>query len=457
MLLGILTIAQTLLLIASLMLFDREIANPSFVYCSGFLLSAICAFLFASAWQFTLHLQTFFVILGGNACFIATCYVCKLLYRRRMAVEVRKPVCHRQNAQKAQPSFLPVCVPLIAAYLILGIVVISWTLVATAQLYPAESLSASIAARKYAATFTTDDGSFFFPLNQLRSLFSAAGYVVTYLVAQEFARKRLSKCMLLPISYVTLFAYMFTAGARTDIANNLAVLFICYLLIVIRGGEQDMRRFSKKTVVVLVCAIVAFLFGYQFLAIGRGPGSFSLDNLGAYLGAEISNLDTFLQTSGQQDTGIFGRMTFVRTINYLGGRLGIESWVYPLDLPYLTSNGHWMGNVYGTYYAFIYDFGYVGVPILTAIMAFISQAAYETTRKGLGSTFGNALFDIAYGYMACNLLFCFFSNRFYENVISINILRFITYVVVSLLFYLYVPKIAKAIHRGLPAKHLKAE
>ena len=286
----------------------------------------------------------------------------------------------------------------------------------------------------------------------MRSLYTGAGYVVTYLVAQEFARKRLSKCLPLIIAYVVLFAYMLTAGARTDIANNLAVLILCYLLIIDRGGEQEMRKVSRKTVIVLAVIVVSFICGYQFLAIGRGKGGFSLDNLGAYLGAEISNLDTFLESSGQHNTGIFGYMTFIRTINYLGGLLGVNSWLYPLDLPFLSSNGHWMGNVYGTYYAFIYDFGYVGVAIMVAIMRLVSQTVYEKACEGNHGVFISVLLIIVYSYLGCNLLFCFFSNRFYENVISINFVRFFVYAFVSLLLYLYLPQVVALVRTKVVSK-----
>lgn len=453
MLLGVLTGSLVALAVLSLILFNRELANPSFVYLVGFLLSSICALLFAHSWQFTLHFKAFFVILTGSVCFIGVCYLCKRLIRmRKGAADKDKSKLLNKNNQMRQASFLPIYSPLIVAYIILGVIVLIWTLVAISQLYPAESLAASIAARKYSATFTTDDGSFYFPLNQLRSLYSVAGYVVTFLIAQEFARRRLLRCPLLLLSYIILVAYMLTNGARTDLANNIIVLVICYLLIVSRGGEQTMRRLSSRTFIVLVALVLIFIFGYQFLAIGRSSNGYSLDNLGAYLGAEISNLDTFLETSGQHNTGIFGYMTFIRTINYLGGLLGIDSWVYPLDLPYLSSNGHWMGNVYGTYYAFIYDFGYVGVPILTAIMALISETVYEGARRGNRSTFINTLLDLMYGYIACNLLFCFFSNRFYENVISINIVRFFVYLVISLILYSYLPKSIEAVREKLPAK-----
>lgn len=455
MLLGLLTVSLAALLVLSLLIFDRELANPSFVYLAGFFLSSTCALLFSSSWQFTLHYQAFLVILLGSLCFVGVCYLCKYLVRLRGRVKGD----HVRGssgcvAQSIRIPFLPVYAPLIVAYTVFGIIVIAWTLAATVQLYPADTLSGSISARKYSATFTTDSGSFFFPLNQLRSLYSAAGYVVTYLVAQEFARKRLSKCPILLISYIMLLAFMLTDGARTGLANNLAVLIVCYLLIIGRGGEEGMRKLSRRTVVVLIGAVVAFLLGYQFLAIGRGSGGFSFDNLGAYLGAEISNLDAFLQTSGRQDTGIFGYMTFVRTINYLGGLFGIGGWIYPLDLPFLSSNGHWMGNVYGTYYAFIYDFGYAGVPVLTAIMAFASEVVYEYARRGNKNAFTNTLIDIVYGYMACNLLFCFFSNRFYENVISINFARFFVYAVVSLAVYMYLPKCFNVVKKRFAARRV---
>ena len=95
---------------------------------------------------------------------------------------------------------------------------------------------------------------------------------------------------------------------------------------------------------------------------------------------------------------------------------------YKLDLPFRNINGLNLGNVYTTFYPYIYDFGYIGEFLLVLIMAIISQVIYELTKNAKTNTHP-LLSVLVYSNIINCLILSFFSNKFYENIISIEMIK----------------------------------
>lgn len=89
--------------------------------------------------------------------------------------------------------------------------------------------------------------------------------------------------------------------------------------------------------------------------------------------------------------------------------LKIDSWVYELDLPFLRSNGYVCGNVYTTFYAYLYDFGVTGVIVLMILMGLISQVLYQKATKPSkrNRRYSINLWIIVYSYVFYSLAFSF--------------------------------------------------
>ena len=103
-----------------------------------------------------------------------------------------------------------------------------------------------------------------------------------------------------------------------------------------------------------------------------------------------------------------------------------------------------MGNVYTVFYPFIYDFGYVGVVVLTALMAFVCQVCYELGRNSKNRRV-SLLFTIIYGTITSTLLLAFFSNKFYENIFTVEFVkRVIILVGFDIIFNMFFLKTKKA-------------
>ena len=76
------------------------------------------------------------------------------------------------------------------------------------------------------------------------------------------------------------------------------------------------------------------------------------------------------------------------------------------------------------YYQFIYDFGYLGIVPLTLIIALFYSMIYRSfmRRRVQSRYFGIKL--IIYAYLFNDILMLTFSNRFYENLLRSDSIRF---------------------------------
>lgn len=87
------------------------------------------------------------------------------------------------------------------------------------------------------------------------------------------------------------------------------------------------------------------------------------------------------------------------------------------------------GNVYTTFYAYLYDFGVTGVIVLMILMGLISQVLYQKATKPSkrNRRYSINLWIIVYSYVFYSLAFSFFSNKFYEGIVSIQFIKYLVF------------------------------
>ena len=412
MLLSILTIILIAILFLALWRNEGDLSAPSIIFTAGFVFCAFWALAYAAKWNYAMRMGAFCVIAGGVILFVLACGATKkLVFRGKDWQEASG----RWDGQA--PTWC------ILAFLLLQAIVGLWFVLRVRQMYPAGSVSASIAAYKEAATFTTKSIYLGFPLSPLRVVCLSAAYVFGYsfVIGLQDRRKSVST-ILLGLTVLANLVLNWEGGGRTGIAVYAAYVIVLFMLMQ-RERNEGRLALSKKQAIALVCLGVAFVAAFRLMAIGRHEG-FSLqallDNLSAYCGAEIPNLDYWMRSSRGPANDVWGSMTFIRTINYVGQKLGISRWVYPLDLPFVWSGWHWLGNVYTTFYAFLYDFGPIGLVVLTIVMGCISEAVY--CMSGRAKKFRD-IWMMTYAYLAPQLFLSFFSNKFYEEFLTISFAR----------------------------------
>lgn len=390
---------------------DEMPVAPAVLFCAGFSVCSLVATLYAGRWNYVMGPDTFLVVFCGILIFCVTC----LLTHRYIDFKYKK------NAGKHTALFwsvarsVDVSFPAIwrlVAFAAVQVGVFLVTLYYVQQMSPDLSLVDAIARYNGLSTFSTEDVSFPSPFRQTRGLVVNGGYVVAFLagtkIAHGFSKESaIAGCCLALSMVLTL-----ELGNRTDLVILAICAFSAFCLE--RKRSVNGRVMNRRTVLLLIALVAIGLLSFRFLAVGRDLSGYGiLDYLAEYLGAEIPNLDAFVSNqSFPVKRGLPGYMTLIGNYGYLGEKLGIAEWIYPLDLPFQTRNGFDMGNVYTTFYPFLYDAGVLGLVVFTIIMAFLSQLVFEAAVRyeGLGSILG-----ILYGVVAPTLALSFFSNKFYET------------------------------------------
>ncbi|WP_159991239.1 oligosaccharide repeat unit polymerase [Pelistega ratti] len=127
---------------------------------------------------------------------------------------------------------------------------------------------------------------------------------------------------------------------------------------------------------------------------------------------------------------IFGEQMFRVLYGYIAKHSGNESLIFDtIDKFTFSNNGIEIGNVYTTFYSFIYDFNYIGFIPLIIIISLYYVLTYQKIKSTNISCFSFALF--IYAYLFNDLIMLAFSNRFYTTILDAG---FIKIIIFSLIF-----------------------
>ena len=265
--------------------------------------------------------------------------------------------------------------------------------------------------------------------NWLMTISSCFAYLAIYIFMQK--KVLCGKFDLIYCTNILLYILLsFMGGGRLEVFRVLtAAMFMWYIFYRTKQG----KNFKAKKVLVKLAFIMSLIslafIGFVFI-VGRTNADLDFEYiimaLFIYAGAPIFNLDIYLGNPWQQTQGIFGEITFIHLINWIGRKFEISSLVYEYDLPFLSYQNYNLGNVYTTFYAFIYDFGLIGVVVLTGIMATICIWLYNKVKEAKIAENNINFIVICYAYLVNSLIMLPFSNMFYETVVNISTLyRFV--------------------------------
>lgn len=407
---------------------DSDVLSPSVLFCLGFTLCAMFALTNASVWHYEASESVIFLIVSSVAIYLLVCWIVHLVMSRRVS-----KVLDRRD------WITPTSRPVLIVFLLLQLFVFVWTLRAIAQMYPAGNPLASINLYDQANKFSDEGAEAFpFPLGPLRGVCTCIGYYICYLMGQSFGMGQDGEEKpLLVLNFVASILVSFEGGGRTT-AVSFAIYFFVAFLMVKRHWSGSKTTISFKTFIVVLVAFVFVIATFQAMLglMGRSSGTNYWNYICMYIGAEIPNLDYFI-SNFYEPADLFGCMTFYTSIRWIGSHLGIPNLIYQLDLPFRFMNGVIMGNVYTTFYAFIYDFGWWGVPVLTGVMAYISQWVYEhAVRFDRGHN--SCIWVILYTLVANTLIMSFFSNKFFEAFLCIGLIRNLLFLVCIHVFNLWI-------------------
>ncbi len=404
----LLVLTLVLLLCMSYKLVNRDLIAPSFIFTSSFLFSALWALLYTKEWNLNLHINTYFVIAGGVFEFIIVSYLIQSIMKFTRA---NRNIYTKQKVQEIQMNSLVKAIFLIVS---IGIVFYSYYAIVRAVHGSMSDISSALFVYRVKTMNVSDDIALPRIVAYGRMMLNACGYWFLYILIQNYiAIKKIDFLSLLIVVMQVLSS--FATGGRNGAINIILGGVLVFLFLLSR--KNGMRKsISLKTILKLI--VLAFVVLVLFQSVGSVVGRITtsntslLDYLAKYCGAEIKNLDIFLQSDKIGASS--QNQTFIYIVRWLGPKIGMQNTKYALDLPYMNVNGFNLGNVYTTFYPYIYDYGYIGEITLVAVMAGIIQIVYELAKRTTISNKPNYSI-VLYMFMFSSLMFSFFSNKFYEQ------------------------------------------
>ena len=399
----------------------QSIISPSFLFMVPFSFSAFWLILNISRWSVRLNFNTYLVIVGGSLSFLAGVFIAS----SNRKIKMRRFTGILKLKRDPFDSMIP-------TILFLGILVIE-TVVLILSLLKIRSivhqnnyrgtLSAEIFWFRNLGMYTTTSTSLGQALDWAYQFNMSAGYILIYILMHRITRKQKVNISIVLCLIVTFATGLIRGGRQSTVQIIIAGLCYYLLFILSAKGRQSLPWKAIITALGLV-AIIAVSFQTVGKILGRTVQADFMQYLAVYISGSIRNLNEWLK-SPHSLPGIFGKMTFASIYPYLGRKFGRQDWIYVLDLPYLTANNRNSGNIYTTFYAYIYDFGYVGAVILPFIMGFISELVYKRAMKArIRSEYNVNIWIILYGYISYLLAFSFFSNKFYEGLIKHSFIKY---------------------------------
>ncbi|WP_231944207.1 O-antigen polymerase [Actinobacillus pleuropneumoniae] len=268
------------------------------------------------------------------------------------------------------------------------------------------------------------------------------GYLIVYIFIHNYvATKRIDKLHLLIILLLCLNIIL--NGSRSPIFRIVTMMLITFY--VLYNKQNNVRRGNIKF--LLKSLLIVIFSGTFFIALlslmGRENDLDMFHYIFIYVGAPLVNLDNYLafRPDGSYAT-IFGEQTFRGLYAYIAKIISDESLIFPtIDQFTFSNNGLEIGNVYTTFYSFIYDFEYVGFIPLILIIALYYVFTYQRLKTRAIKTNKVHFSLFIYAYLFNDLIMLAFSNRFYTTVLDIGFIKIVIFSYICHLLFVHRSKI----------------
>ena len=413
------------LLIISYLINRRDITAPAVLFSTSFVLAIGLACIFSNYLGLELHSNTFYVISTGVVVFLISSSIAHVILRIVLGKTKTKKreVCYININNNLEIAFIfvEIITLVLSCYALLRIMGSDWgSLLTSIHIYRENTMHKGIEMESFPSY-----------VKLLRVLVSSSGYWFTYVIMQNYSLNKKVKIREIIIVFLSMLSSIVTGG------RGVAIYYILSGLVLFFYTNKNYRQKRKERIQVWKLVLIGVIFFALFVIsgnlIGRNiKGSYARYFV-LYCGAEIKNLDTFLQGAFPTSTH-FAQETFITFYRSYGSILGLPLDEYVLYHPFRYVGTVYLGNVSTIFQAFISDFGYVGVISMTAIMAFISQFFYECANREKPGKRPNMIILI-YCFVAAMLFFSFFSNKFYEELLSKGLIQnIICWIVMNYVF-----------------------
>lgn len=407
----------------------KELSAPSVIFIAPFFLMVLVACFNYAKWQLEdFHFITFVVVVIG------------VLFFFFGVVTQSKFIIKKGKKPDKLPIDINDCITKWHMIISLAIV-LSSTLLYAYYLYSwgivngLSSFSQSIDVSMQNSKFSTGGASLDLPffLNSLLICSKAIAYIYCTILAKNFIYKRKGKNVLLLLNIIIVAFSTLFGGSRGALIEYVVAFFAALLFYNYR--KNGVKSINPKF--IFGGAIAAVITVYFFFTIKGFIGREELewgnivDEICAYFGAQVENLDNVLGKGNIQHTKYFGYATLSSFYSIFNNYLGMNI-RETVALPYHFVNGISLGNVLTCFYNYYVDFGVFGVAFYSYFSGIISQYFFRKAKGAYDQSIDVWL--VIYIYLASHLFLCFFGNRFYTNLISAEAIRLYIWININVWF-----------------------
>lgn len=396
----------------------KDILAPGSIFC--LITTIYSAFILAVAneYEITLHSQTILIFLVAFGIITILSAIFSLKYKNT-------------DSETHPPKIIFVDDKFVLLICFLQLIVIIWNIVYLISNTSTYNIFNAIKIYDQISKF--GDSSILTGRNIIYRLMASICYEASYLILYVYfnnlvALKKSNIYQLFAI--ILLIVQLILGGGRSSLFQviTMAIIIVYFSYIRSKSSRKKLKKFTRKYILYIAIFAIVIIATSNLV---RDVGGLDLKNyVFLYTAGSIVNLDIFLQkyyiTLFKGISTMFGRYTFTGVYSELSPYLnltGVNNFS-SINVFQYSPNGHLLGNVYTTFYAFIYDFGYFGViPLFLIICLYYVPTYFKCKYKSSNTKFDFSLYIFAYLYN--NFIMLEFSNRFYENVVNLHFLNFV--------------------------------
>ena len=415
------------ILISGILVFDyyffkKNILNPCFLFILSFFLLSLFSLPFVDKWDLDLHGYTFITIFIGLVCFnLVTILFYKYYILNKKEKKNNNIICEEIVISKYIEFALIIFIfifNIIFMYILSNKVGIRITSIS--------DIGKIMDKYAHLIKFQNDYTKFKLPfiVTNIRVVIVGIGFWFSYIFTHNLINYKNKNYRQIIIIVLCVICSLLT-GSRGEAISLIVAFFVYFLFQYTKYKCQIKKSFFIKIIVSFICLII--LFTPLSKLMGRETGDSALEYISIYCGAELKNYDTFIREDNKYNAkNILESQTFMSLNNSISKTNIIKDLNYkPLTLPFRTVNNINLGNVHTIFYSFIYDFGLFGLIIFTILMGAICSFVFFNIVPYSYENKNKNIYLISYGLISFTIIFSFFSNYFYDTIISTYFIRYI--------------------------------
>ena len=396
----------SLVLISNIAIFKGNFCSPAILFTAGFWVSSLWAWFFQDRWGEFQNSELLVLVSVGTISFSLGCFLVKLVYKSKLAV-IRPAQLYAIKIPKYKLYLyflFEVVIAIMTIYVVLRNVSSRNLIYAIGQYYNVNKYNRLV----------YEPGYF-----KVIQYFNISGVLLSgYIAINNKVCKKKNPFVLYLIIVFGMGISLLQGIRNTFFLFIISGIVMFYLLHGASTGWKSNFNLSTLPKIILFAGIIIALFQITTIATGRLSDEFTfVELLSTYVGSPLKNLEIYL-SENHTPSPVFGGQTLIQTYKKLYEATGNLKFNVTSLYKYRWIGRVGLGNVYTILMPLHQDFGFIGAGVILLIIGSVSEWMYERLQR-YKSIVGINYGIIIYAYCAFSISFGFFSNKYFEMVVSV--------------------------------------